>query len=90
MGPGGLGHWEVEVAAAGKYDITLQFAPQDGARTAELQLGKLKLQLPVAAQAKEVTFQGVALVKGPGRLEAVLIQGDQPQGVQYVVVRKLP
>jgi arylsulfatase A-like enzyme len=86
--PGDLGHWEVEVARAGKYDVTLLFEPSKKDRTAHFALRGVKLTKDVPAGATRCTFEGVALTAGSGRLEAWLALGEETVGVLYVQVRR--
>lgn len=86
--PKDLGHWEVQVARPGAYDVTLLFAPAAEPRTAQLALAGVKTTKPVSAKAERLTFESVNLPAGPGRLEAWLTQGQTTSGVLYVEVRR--
>ncbi len=85
---GDLGHWEVQVARAGKYDVTLTFQSPARKETAHLQVGKVWVQKEVPDGAKEAVFKGVSLPSGPGRLEAWLAAGGRTRGMAYVEVRR--
>jgi hypothetical protein len=86
--PTDLGHWEVQVARAGTYDVTLRVAPADRGRTAHFALGEVKLKKDLPAGAGTVTFEGVRLMPGPGRLEAWAAADERTVGVLYVEVKK--
>jgi arylsulfatase A-like enzyme len=87
--PDSLGHWEVQVARPGTYDVTLLFAPSDQDRTAHFELAGVSLMQKIPAKSKRLTFTAVRLPRQPGRLEAWLVQGDKTMGVSYVeVLRK--
>jgi arylsulfatase A-like enzyme len=82
-----VGHWEVDVRRAGKYDITLRMAELPASGKAQFRLNGASVEKPVAAGSKEVAMAGVELRSGAGRLEAELRVGDRTLGVQYVDVR---
>src|SRR5262249_13966797 len=87
-GPGDLGYWEIEVARAGTYDLTLRFAalPEDG--VLNVALGDVKVKADVKKGATEHVFEKVKLAEGPGRLEPVLTLGKETRGVLYAGVRR--
>jgi arylsulfatase A-like enzyme len=87
-GPNDLGYWEVEVARAGAYDLTLRFAglPEDGVLT--VALGDVKVKAEVKKGATEHAFEKVRLPEGPGRLEPVLTVGKETRGVLYAGVKR--
>ncbi len=93
----GLGHWEVDVRAAGRYEARLLFAPAKGLSTARASLGGSTASVAVAAGASEATVQFATVRKGLSRLEAHLETKLEPmsdsgtavRGMQYVEVRKL-
>ncbi|MCI0464972.1 MAG: arylsulfatase [Gemmataceae bacterium] len=85
--PNDLGHWEIQVARPGSYDVTLLVAPAKEDRTAHFKLAGVNTTKKVPAKAERVTFEGVRLPAGPGRLEAWLARGEVTTGVQYVEVR---
>jgi arylsulfatase A-like enzyme len=86
--PGDLGHWEVFVARAGTYSITLRFPPAEQPATAHFQLGDTRLSRPIEAKAASCVFSEVQLPPGDGRLEAWLERGQEKGGVHYVVVER--
>lgn len=84
-----IGHWEVEVAAPGRYDVTLRFAPRSGSTTARLTLGNVTRQQTVQPGQRTCVFQSLPLAAGPGRLEAWVDEGGKRTGVLYVDVNRL-
>jgi arylsulfatase A-like enzyme len=89
-GPEGLGHWEVQVAREGTYDVTLRFAAvTDGARL-HFGLRGVSRDESVKAGATMHVFKGLKLTAGPGRLEAWVEHGKDKVGVHYVEVKRGP
>lgn len=87
--PQHLGHWEVLVAQAGSYRITLRFPSREGAKTAVLSIGELTHRQELDADVNECRFEGIVLPTGPARLQAELLGGEQPVGVDYVDVERI-
>lgn len=90
-GEKGRGHWEVEVAERGLFDITLRFATAREGATARFALADVALEAAVPAGASEHTFHGVTLAPCRGELEAWIATHDDVEGVgvQYVDLRRL-
>ena len=86
--PDSLGHWEVRIGQAGRYEVKLLFARTSGAAQAHFQLGKASLDKPLEAGATSCVFDGVALAEGDARLEAWIDQAGKTVGVHYVEVRR--
>ena len=84
-----LGYWEVLVAAAGNYEVTLRFAPAADAAQAHFRLGTATAVMPVEKGSGEIRFEKVLLKSGPGRLEAWVESGGKTIGVHYVDVKRL-
>ncbi|MGF1581579.1 MAG: arylsulfatase [Gemmataceae bacterium] len=91
-GKKGLGHWEVKVYRAGKYDITLKFDPVPKATSASI-----KIKGPgfgfgygqsVPAGTRQITARRVQLKTGNMRLSAHLGSGQHKTGVRYVIVER--
>lgn len=85
-GPKNLGHWEIEVARAGRYRIRLIFPETTTALRASVQLGTRRLEADVPPGAKEVVFPEAMLEAGPVRLDPRLGIGADALGVHYVEV----
>ncbi len=76
----GLGHWEVQVNEAGKYDVTLLFAaPNAPVELDATWLGKH----PILAGQTKLELKGVNLPAGPARFEANV----GGKGLQYAWIR---
>ncbi|MCA9266939.1 MAG: arylsulfatase [Planctomycetales bacterium] len=88
------GFWAVDVAAAGRYEVTLRLRPagvefplQKG--IAEVQVGDVKASAPIAAGASETTVS-LDLPAGPARLLTTLNEeGRGARGAYFVSVRKV-
>ena len=89
-GRDGLGYWEVKVANAGTYEITLRFRKLTMDAPVHIQLGDVKLSKTVEKGASTCVFDNVELKAGDGRLEAWVTLKKKPVGVQYVDVKRLP
>jgi arylsulfatase A-like enzyme len=85
-GPRSLGHWEVEVARAGKFNVKLIFAETKTAGNARLKLGDVALQQPIEIGAKQCVWGGVQFPAGPASLTPEIVQAGDSTGVQYVDV----
>jgi arylsulfatase A-like enzyme len=84
----GVGHWEVHVAEAGDYQITLRFAA-GGEGTARFTLGKAAVSKAIGRGGDHCTIETVHLEAGDGRLEAQVERAGKTAGVNYVEVRRL-
>lgn len=80
----GLGHWEIDVAAAGSYDVTVRIPSAAAERTARLKIGPVELSQTWPAGADQLTFKAIRLEPGRARVEATVDQGDTTVGVHYV------
>ena len=88
--PDALGHWEVRVARAGNYEITLRFDAEKAPRKAHFKLGGAEVGQDVKAGQEKCVFNPVHLAKGDGRLEAWLAARDKKTvGVSYVDVKQV-
>jgi len=85
--PDALGHWEVEVAEAGEYEITIHFAAGAGGR-ARLALGRATAEKKVAEGETAAAFGPVRFDAGPGRLEASIDTDGRPRGVESIEVKR--
>ena len=85
-----LGYWEVDVAKAGRFDITLRFLPRRFQSVAHLAFGSPRGTIDLKPDQTECSFKSVDLSAGPGRLEAWIAAKDQKWGVLDVTVRRLP
>ena len=83
-GPKHQGHWDLDVAAAGDYELTLQFKEAEQVRTFHLRVAELELEKSVEAGQKSIKLSGVKLPAGAAKLEAWLAAGDERVGVHFV------
>ena len=84
----GVGHWEVDVQRAGRYDVTLRFAELTKPGTISFALGGRTVQKEVPAGAASATFNRVRLTRGAGRLESWVTQDDRRVGMLDVVLTR--
>lgn len=88
-GPKGIGYWEVNVAAPARFEVKLQFAPLKTDGEATFSCGGVSARQAIKAGQTECVFRDVQLPSGPGRLETVIEEGEEPSGVQYVEVKRM-
>ena len=84
-----IGHWEVDVARGGRFDVTVRFAKAAEAGTLEVKLGSFRGTKEFAAGAETATVAGAELAKGPGQLAPLVTVGRAERGAQYVDVKRL-
>jgi arylsulfatase A-like enzyme len=88
--PKDLGHWEVEVAESGTYEVKLLFPPLEQDGEAGLSLGNVGVKgIALKKGAREATMTLKNVSRGPARLEPWLGVGDTKWGPLYVEVRRL-
>ena len=84
-----LGKWEVEVAAAGPYDVAVTFAnPAPAGATAKIAFGGMEESVAVPAGAETASFEGITLATGEGSFAASLAQGGRAAGVWQVEITR--
>jgi len=84
--PTSVGHWEVVVEKAGAYDVLVHLPKGESTGVVHLRLGDIQAE---AASTRGIAmFRNVKLPAGPGRLEAVIADGETPRGARFVEVRK--
>jgi arylsulfatase A-like enzyme len=79
-GPKDLGYWDVQLAEAADYAVTLTFAPAE-AKAVHLRVGDVTVERPLEPGQKSIKLPAVALPAGPARLEAWVGEGDDSVGV---------
>lgn len=89
-GPKWRGFWLVDVATAGKYDVTVRLKPLAQPATARFTLAGVETQQSIPGKCETVTFRNVALPAGPARLDARVDAGKQPGAVMFVEVLRRP
>src|SRR5262245_45701761 len=87
--PQSVGHWEVNVAQPGIYEITARLNETDQPAVARFALGKAKSQQSVPSKATRVVFEKVRLRSGSGRLECVVEQAGAVIGVRDIEVKRI-
>jgi arylsulfatase/arylsulfatase A len=87
-GPDDLGHWLIDVAEPGGYEIRLRFrsASSDGAAT--LQIKGQKLSTEVASGAAQALFTGVKLAAGPQEITGWVDAAGAKSGVMFLEIRR--
>jgi arylsulfatase/arylsulfatase A len=83
-GPNDEGHWLIDAASSGPFDVKLIVAPADANRTIRLRVGSLEASAPLAAKATEHIFRSQKLPTGPQRLEAWIESDSKKVGVRFV------
>ena len=89
-GPKSVGHWELEVAEAGAYTITVRFAPAPNQRTARLSVQDVTHNIVIPAGAREASVESIELKPGHARISTWSGDGDERAGAEYVEIRQLP
>ncbi|MGH9373316.1 MAG: hypothetical protein ACRD15_17485, partial [Vicinamibacterales bacterium] len=86
--PKSVGHWQVEVRRAGRYSLTVRFAPLAEIGVLRVSFANTTLQKEVPAGATSVFVPDVPLARAAGRLETYLLQGERRVGAIDVVVSR--
>ena len=83
------GHWEIQVATPGAYEITARMDALAGKGLARLRAASVEATAQVEAGARNSKFDRVMLAGGPARLQVTLESGGVFYGPQYVDVKKI-
>ena len=86
---GSIGHWEVEVAQAGRFDLTVRFAKPAAAGEIDVRLGSFGGTRTFEAGAESATISAASLPKGPAQLAPLVKTGASEAGALYVDVKRL-
>ena len=86
--PASIGHWEVQVDQAARYDITVRFATLRLPGRVKLTIGEFDMDQPAEIGAADAVFKDVALPAGPARLQAVITVEGKDYGAGYVDVKR--
>jgi arylsulfatase A-like enzyme len=86
--PDSNGHWELEVARGGEFDIHLRFPPAGEGASATLRLGTGEQTAEIPAGAEGLSFEAVPLEAGPLRLQATLVDASGTRGPWQVDVSR--
>ena len=84
-----LGHWEVSVARAGRFDVALHLTPRRFPTIAHLALRGVQRELKLEPGATDCTFREVPVTAGPGRLEAWVEGNHATAGPLDVTIRRI-
>ena len=84
-GPKSLGHWEVETAEAGQFEVTLEL-PAGDVRSVHVRAGGVNIDQPVQPGQTSVKLAPVPLPAGPARFEAWATAGGETVGVRSAAV----
>jgi hypothetical protein len=82
--PDDRGHWEIDVVEAGRFDVTVRWAPRGTPVDIELAVAGERRRETVPAGTADLVVKGLALPTGPARVEATVWVGDRPVGVRFV------
>ncbi|HEV7223329.1 MAG TPA: sulfatase/phosphatase domain-containing protein, partial [Pirellulales bacterium] len=85
--PNDIGHWELDAAAEGEYQVILHFTP--GADSAEAAFGGETRERELKPGEDSCELGPFRLKPGPVRLDCRVAEGDSPRGVQYAEVRRI-
>jgi arylsulfatase A-like enzyme len=87
--PMSFGHWELQVAKAGRFDIEATLpGPATKGSVLHLTLGGRKYTPIIVANDKTAFLRGIDLPAGPLRLEAWVAEGAGVHGVRFVEIRR--
>jgi hypothetical protein len=88
--PDSNGHWELDLAMPGEYDVRMRFPPLEAPGSAMLHLGDETRSVTVPALAEGAAFEGVPLAAGPLRLQVTLVRGQDDRGPWQVDLSRGP
>ncbi len=83
-GPNDEGHWLIQMASAGPFDVKLIVAPAETERTIHLRCGSLDATATLPAKATEHVFQQQRLPTGGQKIEAWIDGNSRRVGVRFV------
>jgi arylsulfatase A-like enzyme/dienelactone hydrolase len=86
--PENRGHWEVQVARGGVYEVTVRLN-RGGEGTVHLAAGDVRHERPLKRDAKVCVFDAVHLKEGPARVEAWTAVGKETAGAWSAEVKRL-
>jgi len=84
--PDSLGYWEIRVARAGTYAITLRFPNLSQPAQAHLRIGGVDRAQRVERMCGACFFSGLELAAGDARLDVWLAESGKTTGVEYADV----
>ncbi len=83
-GSGGMGYWWVDSRVPGVYDIKLDLDPAEKPGRVEFHFRSVDLEREVEAGAESVTFEGIQIGAGFGKLEASIVRSGEAEGAMFV------
>jgi arylsulfatase A-like enzyme len=87
-GPDALGHWELQVEQAGRYELRL-ILPRGPLESVEVRLGDWKRQVPLENGLAEARMMTGNVQAGPARLEAIVTAQGKTLGVRFAELRRI-
>ncbi len=88
-GNGQVGWWEVRVAEAGRYRVTVQFPKNAAGGEAVFRLNGVELKQDAGKDTNRCTFPDTEVPAGEGRLETWLQAADKRDGAERVWVERV-
>ncbi|MFO0966390.1 MAG: arylsulfatase [Gemmataceae bacterium] len=85
-GPTGQGYWELKVAAAGTFEVSVHLPEKAPAGVVHLKIGGKETAR--RAEESQVTFEDINLSAGNVRLEAWLASGGELRAIRFVKVSR--
>jgi arylsulfatase A-like enzyme len=89
-GSNDVGHWDLEVATAGEFEVTVHVPPAlvGTVRSVRLDVGKIGLTETVNADESSVTFRRIHIPAGKTELKASVDTAEGKKGPRFVEVRR--
>lgn len=87
--PDSLGHWEVLVTGAARYEVSVLMAPAAADGEVRFSLNGAELRQAVDEGDTACRLGAVEIPAGPGRLEAEVAAGGRPVGVHFVELKRI-
>lgn len=82
------GHWLIDVAAEGPYDITVRLPGGESGPELVLACGRRSLHANLASEQVTVRFANITLPTGPQRLDCYRLRADRREGVRFVEIER--
>lgn len=86
--PGDIGHWEVEFARAGDYEVTITMPALPDAGEVQLRLNEAVFRQRAEKGSMQTAFAKLPLQAGKATLEAFAVVGEKRTGAHYVAVKR--
>ncbi len=82
------GHWLIDVADPGPYDITVRLPPSESGPELVFACGGVALNLRLASEQSSARFANITLPTGPNRLDCYRLRADQREAVRLVTIQR--